>query len=391
MASPWDDLVGLSAALWQREANNFAAKWHALFDFYFEDPDFSAIIDAITGLSVAFEYASALSAVSDLDNVEIGRDAAWGTIENLRHLAWPVLPRWGVLAAQWADRVALVRALQAEGYARTLTDREHKAMELRVLQEELARLVEVADVWARLHTEIAIERNDRVLAIDTLRAQLTGLIDKARADLTAYINQVRAQLAAQIAQLSAYAHSLPGLVDQDAVSGDHPPLRARAGTLQRLIDTLAAHDPFIAGVIKDLAGFLIDLAEIDNPVLRLAAQFILRQVIDHLGLDTALRDLAGQLLGGILGAGPPKTLAGVTEAIGNRLNAAEAAVSDLSPLAGEADDLHEMGTLAFDAALLAYLTTGVTDPRAWADDTNAVLHVTIDPIINPLLRLLGAP
>jgi hypothetical protein len=391
MGSPWDDLVGLSAALWQREADNFAAKWHDLFNFYFEDPDFAAIIDAITGLSVAFEYAAALSAVSDLDNVEIGRDAAFGTIENLRHLAWPVLPRWGVLAAQWADRVALVRALQAEEYTRILVDREHKAMELRVLQEELARLVEVADVWARLHTEIAIERNDRVLAVDALRAQLTALIDKTRADLTAYIGQVRAQLAAQIAQLSAYAHSLPGLVDQEATSGYNPTLRPRAGTLQRLIDTLAAHDPFVAGVIKDLATFLIDLAEIDNPVLRLAAQFVLRQVIDHLGLDTALRDLAGKLLGGILGTGPPKTLAGVTEAIGNRLNAVEGAVSDLAPLAGEADDLHEMGTLAFDTALLAYLAAGITDPRAWADDTNAVLNATAGQVLGPLLRLLGAP
>lgn len=391
MANPLDDLAFLSTELWVRAADNFASKWHALFNFYNEDPDFAAIIDAITGLSVTFEYATALSLVSDIDNVQIGRDAAFGTIENLRHLAWPVLPRWGVLAAQWADFAALVRARQAETYARDLVAAEHKAMELRVLQEELARLVEVADVWARLHTEIAIERNDRVLAVDALRAQLTALIDKTRADLLAFINQALAQLRAELAQLSAYAHSLPGLVDQEAASGYNPTLRARAAGFQRLIDTLAAHDPFVAGVVKDLATFLIDLAEIDDPVLRLAAQFVLRQVIDHLGLDTALRDLAGQLLGGVLGGGPPKTLTGVTAAIGNRLNGVEKSVSDLSPLAGEADDLHEMGTLAFDAALLGYLVTGVTDPRAWADDTNRVLNAVAGPVLDPLLRLLGAP
>ena len=391
MGNPLDDLAGLATALWQRQAGNFASKWHALYNFYYEDPDFAAIIDAITGLSVAFEYATALSLVSDIDNVQIGKDTAFGTIENLRHLAWPVLPRWGTLAAQWADRVALVRALQAEDYARVLDAREHKAMELRVLQEELARLVEVADVWARLHTEIAIERNDRILEVAALRARVDALIAKTRADLLAYIGQVRAQLDAQIAQLSAYAHSLPALVDQEAANGYNPTLRARSTGLQRLIDTLAAHDPFVAGVVKDLAVFLIDLAEVENPVLRLAAQFILRQVIDHLGLDTALRDLAGELLGGILGGGPPKTLTGVTAAIGGRLNGVEKSVSDLSPLAGEADDLHEMGTLAFDAALLAYLTTGVTDPRAWADDTNRVINVVAGPVLDPLLRLLGAP
>lgn len=391
MAGPWDDLAGLAAGLWQREADNFAAKWHSLYNFYFEDPDFAAIIDAITGLAVAFEYAAALSAVSDVDNVEIGRAAAFGTIENLRHLAWPVLPKWGVLAAQWADRVALVRGEQALHDATVLVDREHKAMELRVLQEELAREVEVAEKWASLHTEIAIERFDRTQAVDQLRAQLTALIAKTRADLTAYIDQARAQLAAQITQLAAYAHSLPGLVDQEAASGYDPTLRARATVLQRLIDTLAAHDPFIAGIIRDLATFLVDLAEVDDPVLRLAAQVILRQVVDHLGLDTALRDLASSLLGGILGTGPPKTLAGVTGAVGDRLNAAEQSVAALSPLADEADALHELGTVAFDAALLAYLTAGITDPRAWADDTAAVLHVTVDAVLGPLLALLGAP
>lgn len=391
MGTPWDDLAAISSALWARAADNYAGKWHDLYNFYFEDPDLSALIDAITGLSVTFEYATALSAVSDLDNVQIGAAAARGTIENFRHLAWPVLPKWGGLAAQWADRVALMRAVEAEDYARRLVDAEHKAMELRVLREELDRLVEVADVWARLHTEIAIERNDRVLAINALRAQLDALIAKTRADLLAYINQVKAQLTAQINQLSAYAHSLPGLVDQEAVNGYNPTLRARATGFQRLVDTLAAHDPFIAGVIKDFVTFLIDLAEVEDPILRLAAQFVLRQVIDHLGLDTALRDLASELLGGILGAGPPKTLTGVMAAIGGRLNAVEKSVSDMSPLAGEADDLHEMGTLAFDAALLAYLATGVTNPVAWADDTNAVLHATVDQLLNPLLRLLGAP
>lgn len=391
MSGPLDGVTGLAVGLWRRVADKFAAEWHYMYNFYYESTFATAIIDAFTDLAVLVEYEAALAAVSDADNVEIGRDAAWGTIENLRHLAWPVLPRWGVLAAQWADFVALSRSRQAEAYARQITAVEHQEMERRVLQEELARLVEVAEVWARLHTEIAVERNDRVLAIDALRAQLAALVARTRADLTALIDQVRAQLAAQIAQLSAYAHSLPGLVDQEAANGYNPTLRARAGTLQRLIDTLAAHDPLIAGLVKDMVTFLIDLAEVENPVLRLAAQFALRQVIDHLGLDTALRDLAGGLLGGILGAGPPKTLAGVTAAIGGRLNAVEGSVSALSPLAGEADDLHEMGTLAFDAALLAYLTAGVTDPRAWADDTSRVLHVTADPLLDPLLRLLGAP
>lgn len=391
MGNPITDLWRVAVDGWEGLIRGYNKTWGDMYAAFNLSNFENDVRTAITELSQAVEYSSAIIATSDIDTISIVRDGLQGTIDNFRALAWPILPRYLILAEQWADRVALIRALQAEEYTRRLVAGEHAEMERRVLQEELARLVEVADVWARLHTEIAIERNDRILAIDALRVQLTNLIAKTRADILAYVNQVRTLLANQIAQLSAYAHSLPGLVDQEAANGYNPTLRARATTLQRLIDTLAAHDPFIAGIIRDLAGFLIDLAEIDNPVLRLAAQFLLRQIIDHLGLDTALRDLAGELLGGILGTGPPKTLTGVTEAIGNRLNGVEKSVSDLSPLAQEADDLHEMGTLAFDAALLGYLATGVTDPRAWADDTSAVLHVTIDPIIDPLLRLLGAP
>lgn len=391
MGNPITDLWSIAVNGWEGLIRGYNKSWQDMYDAYNLSNFENSVRDAISELAQAVEYGTAIIATSDIDTISIVRDGLQGTIDNFRRLAWPILPRYYELARQWADRVALVRALQAEAYTRTLVSREHKAMELRVLQEELARLVEVADVWAKLHTEIAIERNDRILEVAAVRAQLLALIAKTRADLLAYINQQVARLTGLINQLSAYAHSLPGLIDQEAVNGYNPTLRARAGTLQRLIDTLAAHDPFIAGVIGDMVTFLIDLAEVDNPVLRLAAQFVLRQVINHLALDTALRDLASELLGGILGAGPPKTLTGVTEAIGNRLNAVEKSVSDMSPLAGEADDLHEMGTLAFDAALLGYLVTGVTDPRAWADDTNAVLHVTIDPILAPLLDLLGAP
>ena len=381
----------LATELWARNADKFAAEWHYMFNFYYESSFATAIIDAFTDLAVAFEYESVLAAVSAADTVQIGRDLAASTWDELWFLRMTQLPDLAGWAERRADELALIRALEAEQWAWARVVHEAQNRALGDLTERLALDVAIAREHADMVTRVAIETNDRVAEV-LHEAQDRAIGDAlVRQDLTALIGRDVQQLTALIDQVRALAQSIPGLIDQRAASGYDPTLRARAGTLQRLIDTVAAHDPLIAGLVRDLATVLIDLAEIDNPVIRLAAQFLIRQVIDHLGLDTALRTLVSDLLGGILGTGPPKTLAEVTAAVGNRLNAAEESVAALSPLAGEADALHEMGTLAFDAALLAYLTAGVTQPRAWADDTYAVLNAVAGPVLNPLLRLLGAP
>jgi hypothetical protein len=75
--------------------------------------------------------------------------------------------------------------------------------------------------------------------------------------------------------------------------------------------------------------------------------------------------------------------------IGNRLDSLESNQSELAPLAPEADNLHEMGTLIFDAALLAYLAAAVAAPQATADDTVAVFAAITDPLLAPIRAMLG--
>ena len=391
MPTPMEDLDFLATELWARNADKFAAEWHYMYNFYYESNFATAIIDAFTDLAVAFEYESALAAVSAADTVQIGRDLAVSTWDELWFLRTVQLPDLAGWAERRADEFALLRALEAEQWSWVRIVHEAQDRAIGDLRERLALDVAIAQEHADMVTRIAIEANDRIAMVVHEAQDRARGDEQIRADLTALIARDVQQLTGLIDQVRVFAQSIPGLEDQRAVNGYNPTLRARAGTLQRLIDTLAAHDPLIAGLVGDLARFIIDLAEIDNPLVRLAAQFIIRQVIDHLGLDTALRVLTADLLGGILGTGPPKTLTEVTAAIGGRLNAAEGSVAALSPLAGEADALHEMGTLAFDAALLAFLAAGVTEPRAWADDTYRVLNTVAGPVLDPLLRLLGAP
>jgi hypothetical protein len=252
----------------------------------------------------------------------------------------------------------------------------------------------------QLAAAILLEATDRAAGDDHTRQQLAAAVTleaqqraigdaDSRQQAAAGIKALDDQLTAQIQAVLKYAQSLPGLIDNRAAAGYDPTLKARGDLVSRLLDTVVAHDPAVAGLVSNLAKMAVDLAGIDDPVLKIAAQLVLKQVIDRLGLNTALQAMLSDLLGGILGGGQPKTLQDIMGDVGDRLDALERGQAALSPLAPEADDLHEMGTLIFDAALLGYFVAAVTDPKATADDTVTVLAPVTSPLLAPVRALLG--
>lgn len=230
------------------------------------------------------------------------------------------------------------------------------------------------------------------MAADAAEAAARGAgDDHTRQQTAAAISALNTALLAQINTVLKYAQSIPATIDQRAAAGYDPTLRARGNLIQKLLDTVIAHDPAVAGLVGNLTTFIIDLAGVEDPVLRIAAQFVLKQIIDRLGLDSALKAMLNDLVGGILGGGNPNTLQSIMADIGNRLDALESGQAELSPLAPEADDLHEMGTLIFDAALLGYFAAAVADPVATANDTVDVFAPVTGPLLAPIRALLGMP
>jgi hypothetical protein len=391
MGNPITDLWHVAVSGWDRIATAYGNTWRDMYDVADLYAWKAQVQDAFFDLGQAVEFIAVLNATSAADTVSIGRDEAAHTHSAVNFLREVYIPATGSRAYHQAVDYARAADLRLDQVLTGRIAAEHRAMLLRVLTEELGREVAVAQEHADMVTRVAIERNDRVLMVQAAVRQLSALVAKTRADILAYVNQVRQQLTAAIDQVSAYAHSIPGLIDQEASGGYDPTLTGHASALGRLLDTAVAHDPLIAGIVGRLAGLLVDLAEVDNPLLRIAAQLVLKQVIDRFGLDTALGALLNDLLGPVLGGGRPKTLKDVAAQAGERLNGTEHALAQLAPLAGEADALHEMGTLVFDAALLAYLAAAVTDPRAAADDTVAVLYPVAGPLLGPVRGLLGMP
>lgn len=389
MGNPISDLWHAAVAGFKDSTDFFASEWRALYDSITLQ-DFEAHTrDALFRLAQALEFSTVMAADSVSDAMRNGENLANNTRQALEYLRSFVIPDYASLAYRHARADALVYARSAFTAARLLVDHEARDRQVGDLRERLAMDVAVAAEHADMVTEVAIERNDRTLMVQH-EAQDRLIGDQAEAAARVAMVQHEALDRAQAdQQILAYARSIPGLVDKAAASGYDPTLQAHATALARLFDAAVAHEPLIAGIVGRLAGWLVDLAEIDNPVIRIAAQLVLKEIIDRVGLDTALGRMLDALLGPVLAGGPPKTLAAVTAQAGDRLNGAEAALGVLAPLAPEADQLAEMGTVTFDVALLAYLAAAVTEPRAAADDTVAAFEPVVTPLLAPVRGLLG--
>lgn len=374
---------------WPRVTAQFQAAWVSIYADYDVNAFYAAFAAGIGYLSRMLMDESVMAgdmithlAQSDVDNMR-------GVIQNFQNLQRHVLPQWGALAAAYAEARAFAWA-DHEATNRKVADAdEAKARSLADAQEAALRLAGDTTEAAQRSLGDQHSREQAAALVTAEAVQRAAGDDHTRQQMAAAIKALSDQLTKQISDVLKYAQSIPATIDQRAAAGYDPTLRARGGLVQKLLDTVVAHDPAVASLVTNLAKFAIDLAGIEDPVLKIAAQFVLKQVIDRLGIDSALKAMLNDLLGGILGGGQPKTLQDIMADIGNRLDALESSTSELAPLAPEADNLHEMGTLVFDAFLLAYLADATLNPVGAAADTDTVFATVTDPLLAPIRAMLG--
>jgi hypothetical protein len=374
---------------WATVAANFQAAWVSAFPVYNVNSDYAAIVACICYLARMHEDTTVMAGDMITNLAQTDATNVRGLIQNFQHLDREVLPAWGALAKSYTDgevtheatdRVANINSVHAT------TDAEIAA----AIQADILQWSQAVAHEALLRVNGDAAEATARMAADAAEATARGVgDDNSRQQAAAGIAALNASLLAQINTVLKYAQSIPATIDQRAAAGYDPTLRARGNLLQKLLDTVAAHNPVVRDLVSNLATFIIDLAGVEDPVLRIAAQLVLKQVIDKLGLDSALKAILNDLVGGILGGGNPTTLQSIMADIGNRLDALEEGQAELSPLAPEADDLHEMGTLIFDAALLGYFVAAVADPVATANDTVNVFEPVTGPLLAPVRALLG--
>lgn len=389
MADSIHDQWNTATDEWPRVAAQFQAAWVSIYADYNVNTYYAAFAAGIGYLSRLHMDSTVMAgdmithlAQTDVDNTR-------GLIQNFQNLQRHVLPQWGAVAKKYVDdnvtHEAIDRVANINSVHKTIDGEINAAIQADILQWSQAVAHEA---FLRVQGDTA-EATARTAADNLEAAQRALGDDHSRQQAAAGIKALSDQLTKQIADVLKYAQSIPGTIDDRAAAGYDPTLRARGDLISKLLDTVVAHNPAVRDLVTNLAKFAIDLAGIEDPVLKIAAQLVLKQVIDRLGVDSALTAMLNDLLGGILGGGDPKTLQAIMADIGNRLDALEKGQAELSPLAPEADNLHEMGTLIFDAALLGYFVAAVADPVATANDTVDVLETVTGPLLAPVRALLG--
>lgn len=176
--------------------------------------------------------------------------------------------------------------------------------------------------------------------------------------------------------------ALHSAIEHEAASAYRAGFDGRLSDISRIVEYLAAHNSVTSRLVRDLAAGVLDLASVDDPLARLALGFLLRQLVDRLGVDRLAGAALSDLLSPLLGSPRPNSLPGVIRDVSDRLGALEAQQATFWEHGGS--DVEQAGSLwagitspLADAAVLAWLAEGVADPVAWADQ--------IADVFNPLL------
>lgn len=222
------------------------------------------------------------------------------------------------------------------------------------------------------------------LAARRYAQQLTAAEHKAM--VTAVTAEHKAMLAGLRATLAE--------VQKEAASGYNSGTPDRKSVIQKLLDDLIITTPAVKGLVSDLAGLIIDIDTIDNPLARWAIQKLLAEVISKLGVEKVAGDLLQRLIGPLAGQPKATGLYDVAKDVAQRLTALEDQwaefMTDGGPDVEQAGrEWKDLGSLATDTALLAFLGLAVADPGAWATGIADTAGPVADGAMTGIADLLG--
>jgi len=289
---------------------------------------------------------SALRAIlNHLENIDAAFQDDINAIERI--IFWWERALWHTLQGYITRRVAKVRA------------------ELRREVTHLIRLIYVATrtVLALAYAAVARERHERKVAVGRAEA-------RARA-------QVKA---------------LHTTIEREAASGYRITSNDRASLIVRLLDFAVTRNPEIRVLVKDIAGGILDLLEIDDPPLRLLLGFLIKHVIDKLGIDKAVGVLIDDLLAPVLGKKKPHDIHDVILDLSQRMLAVEKQWAQFfedggSQVEQAGTDWRNITSLLGNTAIVAFTADAIAQPDEWAKELNKVVGKRVNDVALHAVRL----
>lgn len=110
-------------------------------------------------------------------------------------------------------------------------------------------------------------------------------------------------------------------INMEAATGYQSTAQDRKSTIQKAASDIVSDLPIIKSIVGRIVGLALDLIEIDQPELRLLLGFVLKELINHLGVEQAAGAALSALVGPILGEAPPRNLHDTIARLGQDNNA----------------------------------------------------------------------
>jgi hypothetical protein len=251
----------------------------------------------------------------------------------------------------------------------------------------------VIPLVAWVNARIWALRNWTAARLTALALYVVSLYRKSLAYTQHMVGVERKQRIADVRAARTYALRLVAAahaaIELEAVHGYRDGNSQRLTAIQKLTDEIAQRNPLIRALVKDFVTLLIDALGAENPLERIALQFLLREVINKLGVDRVAGDLLGRIAGPLIADPRPKNLHDVVKDLAQRVSGMENQWSDFmtdgGPEVEQAGKQWKSYTSAItDASLLAFFGAAVVDPHTWAADVagtvGAVVNGTIDGV-----------
>lgn len=224
------------------------------------------------------------------------------------------------------------------------------------------------------------------VAVDALFRQLTGMLE-AEADSRIRGDKREHRYTAQ--QIRA----LHSAIEHEAASAYRAGFSGRLGVASRLADYLINHNGLVSAITRDLISGILDLASVDDPIARLAVGFLLKHVIQRLGVDKLAGSALSELLAPLLGNPRPRNLPEVIRDVSGRLGALEGQQAQFWAHGGS--DVEQAGQQwaaithpLIDAALLAWLGEAVIDPERWARQLSGAVNGPMNAAATEMHKLI---
>ncbi len=183
-------------------------------------------------------------------------------------------------------------------------------------------------------------------------------------------------------------------INRSAASGYVQGSRDRATLIRELAGNLISADPVEREIIDRVVSGALDVAELDDPLARLALSTLLPRIMRDLGIDAVAGAALRDFLAPVLEHGIPRNLHDAMAALAERTTALEQQWATF--FADGGSDILQAGrewkavtSITADIALLAFFGQQVADPAAWAGEISDTVGTVISDAIIELAGLFG--